>query len=381
MLQVSIQAALVAVFLTGLGFTSYRTYRNVLADVLENQHRDIKRLLDLPLRKLHAWKHIPRVFEPVFDERIEGRDLAVRRYARFKLECFEISSSSRVLMGQDGWLFFQYAADPSYYPPGHPRVDLIRSEWVKALPEWRQWLKDRNVDLLIVIAPNKQSIYPEYLPPLEQKRHVQAPLDCLLQELSAADPELKVLDLRPQLLDAKKSGQIYFRTDTHWNTDGMIVGYRETVKALGIAPLPAEAFHAGSGPTKEGDLTQLLGYWQEGPEPYDHWELRNPTACPVAVDPGGDEIARLDYLDTKAWERPEGCRRVVFFHDSFAAGFFSELLAEHFGRLLAVPSNHMDPAIIEREKPDIVILEIVERQFQGIGARGPHEPSRRSMVR
>ena len=32
-------------------------------------------------------------------------------------------------------------------------------------------------------------------------------------------------------------------------------------------------------------------------------------------------------------------------------------------------------------RPNIVILEIVERQFQGIGARGPLDPPRRSMVR
>lgn len=375
------QWLLLVSFITGMGFTSYRTYLHLIDDIRENERADVKRLRAFNPSKTRSWKHLPEDFEPAFENRVEGRDLAVRRFARFKLNTLGVSSNPRVIIGKDGWLFYHHEAEPTYFSPADPQLAKIIDEWAVALPEWRRWLADRNIQLLVVIAPNKQQIYPDKLPTFQQKLLDDAPLQQLSQRWQSADPKLQVVHLFAPLFAAAIDQQVYFKTDTHWNTDGMLVGYRKAVQALGMVPLGPEAFQSGPGPTKVGDLTVKLGYWNEPPEPFTHWELRNPRAKPVSVDIGGDEEARLDYLDTKAWERAGGGPRAVFFHDSFGAGFFSELLAEHFGRMVAVPSNHLDPGIIEREQPNIVILEIVERQFQGIGARGPFDPPRRSMVR
>ena len=94
-----------------------------------------------------------------------------------------------------------------------------------------------------------------------------------------------------------------------------------------------------------------------------------------------DEGSRLQYLDVRAWERPGQPGSCLLFHDSFGHDYYAKLLAEHFGRLVAVPSSHLDPRVIERERPTVVVLEIVERLFQGIGARRPSDPPRRSLTR
>src|SRR5262249_54927122 len=133
---------------------------------------------------------------------------------------------------------------------------------------------------------------------------------------------------------------------------------------------------------KDGDLPRLMGYWPSGPEPFDHLGIINSRAKSVVLSPDANDDTRLDYLDSHLWGQPDSkLPRPILFHDSFGDGLFGELLAQHFSRLLCIPSNHMDRELIEREKPEVVILEIVERLFQGMGTRRPTDPPRRSLTR
>ena len=45
------------------------------------------------------------------------------------------------------------------------------------------------------------------------------------------------------------------------------------------------------------------------------------------------------------------------------------MLAENFSRIVFITGRNLDPALIEREKPDIVIEEMVERALHGPGAQ------------
>jgi len=44
------------------------------------------------------------------------------------------------------------------------------------------------------------------------------------------------------------------------------------------------------------------------------------------------------------------------------------LLSENFRRIVYVSSRRLDPALVEREKPDVVIEELVERSLHGVAA-------------
>jgi hypothetical protein len=81
---------------------------------------------------------------------------------------------------------------------------------------------------------------------------------------------------------------------------------------------------------------------------------------------------RLVHLTGEAWEQDApGRPRVLLFRDSFATWLFLGLLAEQCSRLAAVPSRHLDPALIGRERPDAVVLELAERALQAETPLGP----------
>ena len=324
----------------------------------------------------------PVEFERFFESNIAWRDIQVRRFARYKLGWFGVSATPRVWLGDDGWLLYNHDVEPCYMAANDPRLADRLDEWATTIPIWRDWLAERNIRLLFVIAPDKQSIYPEHLPAHVRKSRVNGtPLDRLMKAFHEHDVTLEVLDLRSDLIAAKPVGQLYFRTDTHWTLYGARAGYQATARRLGFVPCPDSDFN-NCGPNKrDGDLARImLGNQHCSAEPYDDVHLNAPTAKEVPWQ-GADDGSRLDYMKAFAWNRPGGTGKCLIFHDSFGLGYYSTLLAEHFGDAVAVPSNHMDPKLIEAEKPTVVVLEMVERVLQATSPRKPTDPPRRSVTK
>ena len=357
--RIAAQILLIAGFFDWIAIYSVKTFSHLAekADKLPKCY---------PLRWSY-WKEFPNTMQPLFEDNIRWKDIQVRRYARFKLDTLGVSPTPRVWVGEDGWLFLNHEAETeNYFALTDPRLVDRRQQWVTALPEWHAWLKERGIRLQIVVPPNKQSIYSEYLPEVERKRIGPTPLDVLLEQLRQRDPTLPILDLREPVRAAKSQGQLYFKTDTHWNPRGLCVGYREMARALGFDPLPPAAIQVAAEGMKDGDLPKQMGYWRLGAEAFEHLKIVNPQARKVPLAADTKDETRLDYLDSRLYVNAnEKLPKAVIFHDSFGDGIFSELLAEHCGRLMCIPSNHMDPAVIAREKPDIVVLEIVERLVPG----------------
>ncbi len=55
--------------------------------------------------------------------------------------------------------------------------------------------------------------------------------------------------------------------------------------------------------------------------------------------------------------------RLVLFRDSFA-GHLIPFLAEDFQRMVCVWDHRLDRAVVEHEKPALVITELVERSLE-----------------
>jgi hypothetical protein len=64
--------------------------------------------------------------------------------------------------------------------------------------------------------------------------------------------------------------------------------------------------------------------------------------------------------DPAVTENPRATGTAIVFRDSFG-GFWSPFLGHHFNRVLYIWQYEWDPAFIERENPDVVIDEFLER--------------------
>src|SRR5262249_33668926 len=138
--------------------------------------------------------------------------------------------------------------------------------WADVLAARKAWLDERGIRYLVVAAPDKQSIYPEFLPRLA-RRHGPAPLDQLLDRCRR-DPNLTILDLREPLRGARPAGPLYLLNDSHWSPAGVYASYASTVQALDfwqpkLTPAPPTEFATQPVQFHGGDLARLLGLADE----------------------------------------------------------------------------------------------------------------------
>lgn len=307
----------------------------------------------------------PARFEEYYSKRFGFRDTLICWHNIIKVRWLKVSSSPNVLVGRNGWLFYNAGKGPNTGGPFSPE-QLAR--WQQVLEGRRDWLAERGIPYLFVIAPDKQTIYPEYLPRGMSCNPATLRHDQLLEHLRAHS-DLAILDLRGPLKEARASERIYYRTDSHWNKRGAYVAYQQIVSALKnrfpqLQPVPRSAFAPTTVDRPGGDLACMLSL-------SDQMHEEELALCPLARGSAREtgeklpitEKYRLPHMQPAAWESPQDNPvRALVIHDSFGL-LLIPYLAEHFSRSVFLPTDVLDPVIFEREQPDIVIQEMVERKL------------------
>ena len=187
----------------------------------------------------------PPRFEVYFNDQFGFRKRLIYLLNLTKVAVLGVSPSTKVILGANGWLYHG-DLDTPYFRAEKPLSARQLWGWKKRLEERHKWLADRGIPYLIVIAPAKGTVYPENMPRVYNRIGTESRLDQLMAYLKAHS-NLKVLDLRPTILDEKTRHQVFYRTDTHWNNRGSYVAYSRIMQALGrwfpeLEALPSSAF-------------------------------------------------------------------------------------------------------------------------------------------
>lgn len=190
-----------------------------------------------------------------FESKVEDENalvLAVR--PRYQLAVWKIFNDpgEKVVLGskppapagnQDPWLFYrqdvEFLVQPSPLDVRSAKLDNP----VKAIAKFRDQLRAKGVELLVVVVPGKPSIYPERLTGGESplnlgntssngatRGHGKAILDSL------TSLGFNTVDLYTPLLAAKAGdtaeGALYLNDDTHWTPRGAELAAKEIAKKV-----------------------------------------------------------------------------------------------------------------------------------------------------
>jgi len=224
----------------------------------------------------------------------------------------------------------------------------------------RDWLARRGIKYLFVIAPDKQSIYPEYLPSWLKPIRRHTKLDQFFTYMRAHST-VTVVDLRPALREAKAIAPTYYQTDSHWNSFGGFVGCEEIIKVLanqmpGLKPLSLESFEFKNQQFSGGDLSLLLGVRAAEEDR----TLVPKTNLPALVQTIRNPKSTVPDCFT---DNSRATGSAAVFRDSFGPAWIP-FLGYHFRRTgFYFAPGELDTNIVMRTKPDVVISEIVERHF------------------
>lgn len=299
---------------------------------------------------------IPQVFREIdrwFADRIGLRLPLLSAGAAFHVGLLRRSTDRRVVIGRDGWLFWTDDSDKVATMADFRGELRFSDAQLRAanrhLIEMRTTLSACGVYSVIAVAPNKQSIYGDYLSNSTLRPNTR--LDDLLLRL---DPQARaaLLDLRPSLregLAQRPELPVFFKTDTHWNEIGAFYAYRAIIEAM------AKAISLGNQ-----SLASLDDFAVEV-RPFTDGD----TAVYILSSPG--RFADIEVrLRRKPTTRPRPPGQMLLIGDSFS-GLLKGYFPPHFAKFDFGSFDKMSSfALSAKDKPGAVVFEIAERYLPDI---------------
>jgi hypothetical protein len=315
------------------------------------------------LRDLRQW---PRRFEAYVGDAFPGRSALIGA-GNTLLWQLGLLRSSRVIEGPEGWLFLgDFQQQTITKSRGLSTLAPEQAtHWAERYEVVRAGVGEYGAELRLVLVPDKQTVYPQQLPAWAQPGPGERPtmtdqIVAALRRRGAKD----VLDLRPVLRAAASRQQVYWRTDSHWNPAGALVAAEHVLPWLrpdhpaAVRALLERCRVADAGERKTGDLGRILGVGAFPTEPWTLVQVAEARAessapwrtvwgleQPFRTFAGGGLPGKLlvlgdSFLDTWWSVLAELSRETVYFHHQ---------------------SLQVSRGLLEREKPAVVLLIIVER--------------------
>ena len=217
-----------------------------------------------------------------------------------------------------------------------------------------------------MVAPSKESIYPEYIPDRIIKTGGLVIYDQLNNYLGN-NSDFKIIDVRSTLIEGKKRSPVYHIADTHWTEFGAYLAYSQLISSLGmpsrkLSPISLDSFILAEVKKSSGDLSNMTTVSPTAEETVLSLQLKKPHEA-LPVDAGYS----VPHMHIAAFEnRQSNGPRAVMFCDSFGDEL-KPFLAKHFSRIVFVQGSSLevafDSGIVIREQPDVVIEEMAERKF------------------
>ena len=304
------------------------------------------------------WSRFAAGFEEFYNDRIpfRGQLLNCCRVIQNNLFSFPLGG---VIPGKEDFSFYSPKNERNSILQYRGKIRFTAYELAKHrdfLEKLYRILKEKNIEFLLVVAPDKIQVYPELLP--ERRRYKQsadAPFVQFreyMQKHNSPVPRLYLLD---ELLKAKEfyGNDLYYRNDSHWNRVGGYIGAAAIIRYLSPgAKLAAPGeFKVLTDPDviEPCDMkAQLLfaDFMKKHQDKYPDV----PAAAPAVVS--GYSVSRNPAAPDK--------RKVLIFRDSFTSNM-SPWLSLYFAEVHYVWSNRITLSKINEIKPDIVIAEYLSR--------------------
>jgi len=298
-----------------------------------------------------------------FADHFGFRSWLVRWYSESRYFGLRVSPVATALRGKDDWLFYAEDGGLDDFANANPLSPEIVDIWRNEVIRERDFLRAHGIAYLFVLAPDKVQIYPEHFP--DTVRQV-SPVSRSDQLLTATYDTGVVLDVRQAMMAARDKERLYHKTDTHWNQRGAFIAYQEMIKAIRERvpavppPLTRDDFESTSRILLGQDLAGMMGLKRSMQEEDLRLTPKRPRRYVVIEPNGAYATAGEPRIVT---EIPGSTLpRAVMFRDSYTS-WLAPFLSEHFSRIVYLWQNDFDAAAILREKPDVVIHEMVGRHL------------------
>lgn len=164
-----------------------------------------------------------------FSQKFGFRNRLVYAQNVLKETIFKTSGQVDVIVGEDGWLFYGRALDDFIGTSVLDEVSIERMGVILSMMQ--EYVERQNGEFIFVSAPNKMSVYGEYMPYYYIEENGQGNYELLYDRLTALG--VNTVQLKNELALKKLAGvQLYHKLDSHWNNYGAAIAYEAMAKKL-----------------------------------------------------------------------------------------------------------------------------------------------------
>jgi hypothetical protein len=333
-----------------------------------NENRYLAKFPTVIVEKNKIAPGLKNGFEAWLKDNLAAREEAQRVKAYIDLRLFASSPSRLVHIGEDGWYFYTNDRNLEIGHGAHlfsnEELEAIRLNQVAIQTS----LKEQGIDYVLALIPSKASVYPEFIKggSFQIGTTLIDQVTTYLQEKTT----IPVINVKPELINAKNEQDVYFRTETHWNHAGAYIGYKAIINRLNeLGMIQTQPVSISTEPaTHNGEFSAMMGYpGLLPPEPFAATVIQNPQASLVNDSEKISQVKKIiaDYDivgEYFSYSNPSAEKSALILGDSF---FFTwkipDLFAENFAEMNFIRTDIFANDIIQTIDPDIVIFERTER--------------------
>jgi len=311
----------------------------------------------------HKIKEYTKEYEQYYNDNYVFKNRFIELYNSLKLLTKVSPLEKKVIIGQDGWLFLGNEHSNivnetlGFSPLSQEELSAIRT----SVLEKKAFCDSLGIPFFITIAPDKHSIYSEYLPLKKVNVSRLEQVDELLKQT-----DVNYINILDTLRIEKNRMPLYYKNDSHWNYNGAWLAYTKIFKKIqqtcpSIHYLTQENVNIKAEPFTVLDLSNMISL-----KVCEYIDVYYPKISPEVntmedeAHPGFINLvrhhAKISNFNGKIAIYGDSFTKYTYLWTSASVGetYFCQ----------GVGGIYFDKEQIIQEKPDVVLYEIVEREIE-----------------
>jgi hypothetical protein len=266
-------------------------------------------------------------------------------------------NSDSVLLGKDGWLFYRETEED--YTGAN--LFTARQSYAAAhtLKLMQEYCAQNDIRFCFTIAPNKNSLYGSQMPTRYKAASVR---NAQLLAAQMQQQGVNYFDLFGLLGNSGET--LYYKYDSHWTMEGAQLAAQGLLQTLDGRTVDFDALKTGQTQPHTGDLYEMV--YSSGTET----EPDAAYAFSYEYDAKFHSAEDITIHTTNAGETGS----VFVYRDSFGINLHP-FLAQSYGKACFSRSMPYVMSNVLEEQPDLLLVEIVERNLDWLLERAPKMPS------
>ena len=323
-----------------------------------------------PTLSINNVSKYPNEYEKYFNDYIPFRNDLVKLKNLADLFVFRNFISDKALLGKNKWLFYKadniienYIGIERFYF-SDVELETIRNNLIN----FRDELKKRNIDFILMICPEKEFIYTNYMPNYIKRRTDINPTDEFVKYM-VENTDIKITYPKNEFMKYKDKYELYYKYEHHWNALGGYIAYSELMKFFNINVKDLESLNILNFDYKYRNspefYSQTAGYLAlSGLEYFKDakiFVISNFISKNTNIMINGVMNWQVDHYYTNKYST--NTNNIYMIRDSMTQELLDYIFPS-FKETTAIHINRFNKFDIIYKKPNIVIFETIERYLK-----------------